>query len=164
MTRVEPISRHPTMATVIIDTREQLPYSFPAGPVVVRALQVGDYSIEGLEGVFAIERKSLSDLIGVITFGRERFLREIERAASLKTFYLLIEANLADIEAGNYRSKATPESIIGSLLAWVARFPNFKPIFGGNRRSSERLAEKILRRELIESSRTSLNVIPCQSV
>jgi ERCC4-type nuclease len=161
LSQVEPVSRPPTMPAVIIDTREQRPYSFPAGPVVVRALPVGDYSLEGLECVFAIERKSLSDLIGCITHDRDRFTREIERAAGLKTFYLLIEADLATIEAGNYRSRATPQSIVGSLLAWVARYPNFKPIFAGGRQSAERLAGKILLRESLEaSSCTRPEVIP----
>lgn len=111
--------------------------------------------------MFCIERKSLSDLIGSLTHDRARFLREIERAAELKTFYLLIEANITDIEAGAYRSKVNPESIIGSLLAWVARFPNFKPIFAGGRQSAERLAGRILRREWIEAtSCTTPEVLP----
>ncbi len=148
----------PLLPVVIIDSREQRPYQF-SGPSRVAALPTGDYSIEGMEAVFAIERKSLSDLIGCITHDRGRFLREIERAASLKTFYVLIEADLSDIEGGAYRSKANPESVIGSLLAWAARYPNFKPLFGGNRQSSERLAERIFRREIIEASRTNSRVI-----
>ncbi|MBF0548767.1 MAG: ERCC4 domain-containing protein [Candidatus Riflebacteria bacterium] len=135
---------------VIIDSREQLPYSFDF-PSVKAALPVGDYSLQGLESVFAIERKSLSDLIGCLTHDRARFLREIERGSNLKTLYLLIEASLADIEAGKYRSKINPESVIGSLLAWVARFRNFKPIFAGNRNSAQKLAGKILRREGLEA-------------
>lgn len=53
-----------------------------------------------------------------------------------------------------------PESIVGSLLAWVARYPNFKPIFAGDRQSAERLAGKILLRESIEASCLTLKVLP----
>ena len=52
-------------ATVIVDTREQNPFSFArfkgwfAG-VVRKPLEVGDYSIAGLEDACAVERKDLT--------------------------------------------------------------------------------------------------------
>ncbi len=141
-----PLSR----PVIVIDSREKKPYQF-SGPSMVAALPVGDYSLEGMEGQFSIERKELGDLIGCVTHDRERFIRELERAEKLKTFYLLIEADLSEIEAGEYRSNAKPESIIGSLLAWVARYRNFKPIFSGNRKASQRMAARILRREFLET-------------
>jgi len=64
--------------TIICDSREQLPYEFSgmewgAGetcvvPTVVRGLAQGDYSIQGLEDRIAIERKSLDDLYGSVTW------------------------------------------------------------------------------------------------
>lgn len=56
-------------------------------------LDVGDYSVRGIEGLFAIERKSLADLLGTL-FGhdvdalgerannKDRFRAELERARS----------------------------------------------------------------------------------
>jgi ERCC4-type nuclease len=61
--------------TVVVDSREQLPYEFlgmvgPAGealvvPTKVKGLASGDYSIEGMGDRIAIERKSLDDLFGI---------------------------------------------------------------------------------------------------
>ena len=51
--------------TIKIDTREQKPYAFENAEI--GALQVGDYSIVGLEDYISIERKELSDLISSIS-------------------------------------------------------------------------------------------------
>ena len=79
-------------ATVFIDNREQAPFAFEGlaadtkdggGPLVVRTtrgtLTSGDYSLVGLEGLAAVERKSPQDLFGTIGQGRERFERELAR-------------------------------------------------------------------------------------
>jgi len=58
------------------DSREQLPYEFKS-PSEVGTVLVGDYSISGLEDHISIERKSIDDLIGCLTTGRERFKREL---------------------------------------------------------------------------------------
>ena len=63
---------------IIIDTREQLPYSFDV-PSEVATVPVGDYSIAGLEHRIGIERKELNDLIGCLCKGREKFGRKIEK-------------------------------------------------------------------------------------
>jgi ERCC4-type nuclease len=46
--------------TVVVDTREQEPYTFDPRSVTVirRALPAGDYSIEGHEDSVAVERKT----------------------------------------------------------------------------------------------------------
>ena len=64
--------------TLLVDTREQRPLYFGEGVPQRRAtLPTGDYSVEGCEGLIAIERKSLGDLFGTVGQGRERFEREI---------------------------------------------------------------------------------------
>lgn len=138
---------------VIQDSREQSPFLFNV-PTVVRKLNVGDYSICGpLEQEISIERKSADDLLGVITRDRERFERELDRAASLKSFWLLVETSWDALERGAYRSKASPNAVISSLLAWAARFPNLKLILGGNRALSQKLAFKILERTWMDSQK-----------
>jgi ERCC4-type nuclease len=60
---------------ILIDTREQAPLDFSRWPgvtVEVGTLNAGDYSLRGLEDRFALERKSISDLVGSVTTGRER--------------------------------------------------------------------------------------------
>jgi ERCC4-type nuclease len=142
---------------VIVDTREKLAYQF-AGSVVVRALDVGDYSLEGLEHVFTIERKSLSDLVGSLTHDRDRFERELVRARGLLRLWLLIETSVDDIESHRYLSKTAPNAIIGTLLAWQTRFPALRVLFSGAREASERMCVRILRREWMEyQERNKLN-------
>lgn len=115
--------------TVIIDTREQLPYSFSAHPnwignEVVGTLPTGDYSLVGMEELISIERKSLSDLLGTLTQNRERFIRECERLAQYPYRAILIEATLEDIKnpARYSHSDASPNSIVGTLDAIQARW------------------------------------------
>src|SRR5687768_5143201 len=65
-------------ATIIVDTREQIPFSFSRfrgwfTKVQHKALTVGDYSVAGLEDVCTVERKDLADLIHSFTSCRAVF-------------------------------------------------------------------------------------------
>jgi DNA excision repair protein ERCC-4 len=66
---------------IIVDTREQATFSFTSFPCEVErgTPSTGDYSIACHETAAAIERKSLTDLIGCLTHGRDRFERELAR-------------------------------------------------------------------------------------
>jgi ERCC4-type nuclease len=99
---------------IIIDTREQTPWTFPAGHPTVRAkLEYGDYSLEGYQHQFAIERKSLADYVGSITQGRERFMREIEGGTcSLEYFCIIVEGSYADLANGTYGTNANPWALM----------------------------------------------------
>jgi hypothetical protein len=55
-------------AVLLVDTREQNPFHFSRFEgwftgIEKKALQLGDYSVAGLEEVCAVERKDLSDLV-----------------------------------------------------------------------------------------------------
>ena len=64
---------------IIIDTREQRPWSFPPQiNVEVATLHTGDYALKGDQG-FAIERKSGDDFCGTISTGWHRFCKELNR-------------------------------------------------------------------------------------
>lgn len=52
----------PQEITALIDTREQEPLDLSPLRSARRRLTTGDYSLQGLEHVVAIERKSLTDL------------------------------------------------------------------------------------------------------
>lgn len=88
------------LPTILIDTREQTPLEFTglhirgvnSMPTKVQKLDEGDYSVEGLEDILFIERKSVNDLYGTIFKGRERFERELTRAQKQQKRYLIIEA------------------------------------------------------------------------
>lgn len=112
---------------IIIDSREQAPYTFTKqqynGVTAEQGtLATGDYSIKGLESHIALERKSLSDLTGTLTTGRERFTRECERGKGLEYFGLIIEASLDDIKSHAYKSKVKPHSVLQSLASFSVKY------------------------------------------
>lgn len=132
---------------ILVDSREQAPLVFGPGVAVeVVGLPEGDYSARGLEGIAAIERKSLSDLIGSLTFERERFEAEIERLASYAFRCVVVEGDLDDLIEWRYRSRANPSSIVGSIASMMAKGTPF--IFAGNARNAAIVVERLLRKLL----------------
>ncbi|MBC8427019.1 MAG: ERCC4 domain-containing protein [Desulfobacterales bacterium] len=127
---------------LLIDSREQLPYSFETESEKA-TLKTGDYSLKGAEGLVAIERKTLDDLIGCLTTGRERFERELYRGQALEYFAVVVEASLSAIANGQYRSKMLPKSAIQSLLAFSVRY-NLPVFFAENREYGTRITESLL--------------------
>lgn len=108
---------------VIIDTREQTPLPITRLEVVRAGLQTADYSFQGGEQVFGIERKSIDDLVGCCTGGnRERFEREMHRLRGFRFKRLLIVGHRWMIEGHRYRSKIKPSAVLHSLDAWEARY------------------------------------------
>ena len=77
---------------VVCDTREQKPL-WEDTDIVRKKLDVGDYSILGMEDKIAIERKNCADAYGTFTAGMERFKKEIERAKSYDYFAIMIEGS-----------------------------------------------------------------------
>ena len=108
---------------IVVDSREQLPLRFANLPAVGGTLQSGDYSIQGLEEYFAVERKSISDLVSCCSGdGRQRFQRELHRLRGFAFARLLIVGSREDIETGSYHSQIKPLSVLNSLLAWEVRY------------------------------------------
>ena len=68
-----PCKVRPEQFTAIIDSREQNPLDVSPLQAITGTLVTGDYSIQGLESVIAIERKSLDDLLGCCGRERKRF-------------------------------------------------------------------------------------------
>ena len=96
---------------------------------MVRKLDAGDYSAQigdmTLERSVAIERKrNLDELCGNMTVDRDRFEREFLRAKAhgLHIFLIVENASWTDVFLGNYRSKLSSKSLVGSILSWLARF------------------------------------------
>jgi ERCC4-type nuclease len=108
--------------TVVVDTREQDPLPILRLPSCRGTLQSGDYGIAGLTD-FAVERKSIPDLVGCcVGENRERLERELHRLRGCRFARLLIVGTREEIERGEYRSRITPAAVFGSLAAWEARF------------------------------------------
>lgn len=136
----------------IIDTREQTPWDLSPMQVVRSSLVTGDYSVWGLQDYIAIERKSLSDLLGCIGKGRDRFERELKRFEGIPERALIIESSAAEILRGEWQQTATgpgceakrkvsPASVIGSLERWSLRM---NVILAGNREAASQKAQRLL--------------------
>ena len=109
--------------TIICDTREKTPWDFDGVAAVSSSpLATGDYSIVGLKDYVAIERKSLSDLVGCVTFDRDRFKAELKRLGAYRCRSVIIEGTVSEVYAHSYRSKVTPESVIGSVMSWQTKY------------------------------------------
>lgn len=136
------IELRPEDVTAIVDTREQLPLDLSPLKTVKGTLDTGDYSVRGLEHHVSIERKSLPDYVGCIGAGRERFEREMARILAFPVRAVIIEASWADLEKGDWLSKVTPASVIGSTLGWISR--GVPMLLTGSRWSSERAVSRML--------------------
>lgn len=124
---------------LVVDTREQAPYGFerfPGVEIVRVGLPTGDYSLAGYESRAAIERKSLDDLIGCLTVGRDRFERELARARSLECFAVVVEASMEDVSRHRYTSRMDPHAALQSILAFQVRY-GVPFMWAGSRRGGE---------------------------
>ncbi len=109
--------------TIIVDSREQEPLPLSRLQAVRGTLTTGDYSVVGLEQLFSIERKSISDLVGCCMGDqRQRFGRELCRLRGCRFRRLLIVGTEEDILQANYRSAIKPQAVIATLCAFEARY------------------------------------------
>jgi ERCC4-type nuclease len=117
--------------TIIIDSREQLPFKFPKEiTTITKALPSGDYSILSLEDKVAVERKSHQDMYNSLSSGRERFLREMDRLSTFDRAIIIVETSLTQFlkpptyMRGGYvfESKFNPKSAINSLISIYIKY------------------------------------------
>jgi ERCC4-type nuclease len=124
-------------ASIIIDTREQEPYSFDprVATAVRRALPAGDYSVDGLEAFVAVERKTLDDFVSTVIHSRERFRAELRKLAGYRAACVVVEAGIPDILQQRYRGEAHPNAVLGNALSIILdyRIPVF---FCANRQAA----------------------------
>lgn len=123
-------------------------------------LDFGDYSARcmlpdgkplDLSDKVCVERKmSFDELCTCFCKGRERFVREFERAANAGAkIYLLVEgASWENAFAGKYRSRMESKAFVASLTAWLARY-NCQLLFC-KPETSGKLIREILYREMKE--------------
>lgn len=114
---------------IVIDTREKLPLIFDGTIRTVRKfIRTGDYSVEGYEDQFAVERKSIPDLIATLTARRARFERELQRMAGIGFRRVVVEGSLRQVVANakrveqDRRRRVRVNSIIGTIFAFEVRY------------------------------------------
>ena len=144
--------------TIVCDSREQIPYAFDGMmmvvPTVVKGLASGDYSIKGMEDRIAIERKSLDDLYGSVTWGRDRFEREIERLNDLAAggfAAVMVEATWQEVmnplqHRPGWINQTEPRSVEGTIISWTLRYPRVHWWLCGDRRGAECRTFSVLRK------------------
>jgi hypothetical protein len=130
---------------VIRDTREQACFwDFPAAGrclgTEVRGLKTGDYTLEGFEGVLAIERKGTAGEFAANLF-QPRFAREMARMDAFEHPYLVLEfsfSQLVEYPAGSGIPKckwkylrATPRAVVREFHLMQLRHPRLRVAFVG---------------------------------
>ena len=149
------------MPIIVIDTREQLNYTFSAiradsregggiltVPTRIATLPSGDYSLEGYEALIAVERKSKADAFSTIgTANRERFVRELERLAEYQFAAVVVEAEWSEIVSNPpSHTQVQPKTLLRSVLAWEQRYPRVHWHFVPGRDAGEVMTYRILER------------------
>ena len=110
---------------ILVDTREQNPFDFSrfegwfAG-IEKKPLQLGDYSVAGLEDVCVVERKDLSDLIHSLTAERSVFVNRLRLMSRYPHRLLAIIATLSQVKSPYPHGGANPNRITQSLIAVLA--------------------------------------------
>lgn len=112
----------PPLPCLLVDTREQTPLVFTHLQSERAALQSGDYSVRGLEDVFAVERKSMSDLVGSLTRERDRFMRELHRLRGFTFARLLVVGSMQEIYTMSQRGRVNLDQVEHSLLSIEQRY------------------------------------------
>lgn len=136
-----------TAPRIIIDTREQRPYSFENS--ITTKLDTGDYSLEGYTDKICVERKSIDDYVQTLIRHRDRFKKELKRMENLDHACIVVECSLLNILRGEYTSKAFPASIIGMTMSIIIAF-KVPVFFCGDRKASKLFTEKYLMRAFKE--------------
>lgn len=125
------ITRWIPKPVVLIDTREKYPFDFSrfknwVADTKSRALKAGDYSVEGMESLLVLERKTLTDLITTVIQQRARIFKQCEKMSKYRWKALLVEASYEDIKTPHdedeYNTLAHPNAVSGTLDALEARY------------------------------------------
>ncbi len=110
---------------LLVDTREQDPLDFARfrgwfEGIEKRPLQLGDYSLAGLEEFCVVERKSLGDLVQSLSTNRAVFVERLRAMSEVPHRLLLITASLSQVKSPYAHSGVDPNRIVQSLIACLA--------------------------------------------
>jgi ERCC4-type nuclease len=107
------------------DTREARPLfnRVPPGLTIKSiSLKNGDYSIEGFQDCFAVERKQISDFVSYVGKERDKTVEKMLRFRDMEWVGLVIEAKEADLLQPQEFSKVSPEAIRQALVSFEIRY------------------------------------------
>lgn len=154
--------------TVIVDSREQHPYSFTGYtadarqgrksliiPVEVAGLKTGDYSLKGHEGEISCERKSKMDAFQTFCHDHDRFERELARLNALPGWAgVVVEASWAScIRDPPPHTRYSPKSFYRQVRAWQIRYRQVHWEFADTRNWAERTVLRWLERWFLDEQK-----------
>jgi DNA excision repair protein ERCC-4 len=135
------------LPVILIDTREQPSTAWSFSPEVAfserRTLASGDYSLDGLTDLVAVERKTLDDAVGSFFHDWLRFKKELRRLAAFESACVAVEANVADVIDHNYTSETHPNSVLGRAHSIYLDY-GVPVFFWGARQLARHMAERYL--------------------
>lgn len=133
----------------IQDTREQTPWKF-GHQTIIQKLEVGDYSVDGIQDKVCVERKRHEELVNCFCGdNRDRFQRELERGANLHRLHVVVEASFKGVIEclyENWPSAMHPAAIRGTIAAWENRYNHVRFWFCGDRETAQTWTEHLLKR------------------
>jgi len=132
--------------TIIIDSREQQPYSFDCS-TSVRKLEAGDYSVAGHEHRIAVERKSLPDFVRTVIHDAPRFRNELAKLTDCQFACVAVEADLDQVLRGLRQADlrlVTPTAVLGAALH-IAVHHRIPVYWCGSRQAACAFTEAFLR-------------------
>ncbi len=136
------------MPTIIRDTREKIGWKFEIDQfcegVEDTALLTGDYTLKGYEDILCIERKRNAAEVHTNLFSLDkRFFKELDRMATFKYAFVILEFSMNDLLAFPYGSgipaktqryiKVTGPALLRRLVETQLQYPFIHFIFAGNR-------------------------------
>lgn len=140
--------------TIIVDTREQIPWEFGHHNTAKQKLDTGDYSIHGYEDIIAIERKkSVSEL--ATNLSEHRFKDVLERLSKIKHPYMIFEFEFdeicmfpvgSDIPKRLWDKLRISGNYIIKRLIEIQLEYNIQIIFCGDPSNAERFAVSLMKR------------------
>lgn len=143
----------PKDATIVCDTREQLPLNFPDYKVEFSKLDEGDYALaKPYDKKIYVERKSLLDVIGSFSKDLGRFHRELDRAREADSYIVMVvEKNINDTLGFEYLRgipgikyiKTNSAHIFKNIRDTLTKYINFQIIFVNGRREASKAVIKI---------------------
>jgi ERCC4-type nuclease len=156
---VETRETGPIPTTILRDTRERRPWPFDYYPVETRdvTLSTGDYAVpahcthdpeaDTYHPQFAVERKSGHDFLTALTWERERFTRELQRAVQwTQPLPVVVETSWGTVLRNRgcmaWRD-VHPNQVTGTVEAWTDHY-NVAFHFTGSRRRAQLCAFLLL--------------------
>ena len=121
---------------IVVDTRERYAWKFSAQQATTtkRALPVGDYAVDGVDGrpAAVVERKSLEDLVSTITGGKLWTL--LAALADAPHAALVVDERYSSVFK---RARVRPAAIAEQLAEAAVRYPSVPIVFAETRQLAQ---------------------------